>query len=109
MCSVMSRWERLSEALRLNTVLLALASCSADNEQACADAQRVEEEIAQHAEQADGISASGLCLDSKSELVSRLAESPRWAGKPQTELEARADEYLSNCKKAARLRAECDD
>lgn len=84
---------------------LAVTACGDDS---CQEARDVEEGITRNAEEVDKISSVGLCTLSEAEVASRLSDqNPLYA--EMTRAQARAKEYVANCKKLRELKAECGD
>jgi hypothetical protein len=98
---------------RLGMVLVAslLSACGdgIDHEAACNDERRLTDEIYSQATDVDGISAQGLCTLSWAEIATRLKGNAVWGSKTDAERDARAQQYATNCGKAAKAKAECGD
>ena len=79
---------------------------SADNEVACSDEKKLADNIAAHAK-LDGMSPQGLCALSQEQIAARLKEGSVWGDATDAERESRAQQYVTNCQKAAQAKADC--
>jgi hypothetical protein len=99
----------------LNLVGIALAACflsacgdGVDQEAACNSEKRMAEDIASHA-QVDGISAQGLCTLGQAEIATRLKDGNVWSSASDADLQSRAQQYVTNCGKLSKAKADCGD
>lgn len=73
------------------------------------DEKKLSDEIYSNATDVDGISAQGLCTLSRAEIAARLEGSALWGNKTDAQRDARAQQYVTNCEKAAKAKADCGD
>jgi hypothetical protein len=99
---------------RLRTLGMVVVACvlsacgdDIDREAACKDEKRLTEDIYSKATDVDGISAQGLCTLSRGEIAQRLGASAVWGTATDAERDARAQQYVTNCEKAAKAKADC--
>lgn len=97
--------------LTAGLVAAAMMACGDDGDRgaACKEEKELTEKILAKAAETDQISPQGLCALTQAQVAQRVKASQVWASAPDEAIDDRAQQYVSNCGKLAKAKADCGD